>query len=247
LGTKDHAARRPGQADASSRTDEDPRLVPTYGVAESAHYLRLPVATLRSWVVGRPYPVRGGTRYFKPLIEVDPAKPLLLSFVNLVEAHVLAAIRRSHEIPLDKVRRALTFVKQRCCTPHPLANAAFETDGLDLFVQQCGKLINASSDGQIAIRQMLEAHLRRVDRDGTGLAARLYIFTRRVDPEEPRVVVVDPQLAFGRPVLVGTGIPTAVLADRYRAGESMDDLAGDYGCARDLIEEAVRCEMRWAA
>lgn len=247
MGTKDHGARRPERPNAGKPTDEDPRLVPTYGVAESAHYLRLPVATLRSWVVGRPYPVRDGTRYFKPLIEVDAAKPLLLSFANLVEAHVLAAIRRSHEVPLDKVRRALSFVEQRCCTPHPLANAAFETDGLDLFVQQYGRLINASSDGQIAIRQMLEAHLHRVERNPRGLATRLFLFTRRGDADEPKVVVVDPRLAFGRPVLVGTGVATAVLADRYRAGESMDDLADDYGCDRTLVEEAIRCEMRWAA
>jgi len=44
-------------------------------------------------------------------------------------------------------------------------------------------------------------------------------------------------------VLAGTGIPTAVLADRYKAGESMRDLSVDYECERDLIEEAIRCEL----
>ncbi|MBI5487050.1 MAG: DUF433 domain-containing protein [Deltaproteobacteria bacterium] len=235
------------QGAGAAERGPDPRRIPTYGPVESAHYLRLPAATLRSWVVGRSYPVRGGTRYFKPLVEVKGSKPPLLSFLNLVEAHVLAAIRRSHEIPLDKVRRALDFVERHCCTPNPLANAGFETDGLDLFIEHYGRLVNASSDGQIAMRQMLETHLRRVERDATGLATRLYLFTRRVEPDEPRVVVVDPLLGFGRPVLVGTGIPTAVLADRYRAGESMDELADDYGCDRNLVEEAVRCELRWAA
>ena len=225
----------------------DPRRIPTYGLGESAHYLRVPTATLRSWVVGRPYPVHGGTRFFKPLVALTGSRPPLLSFVNLVEAHVLAAIRRYHEIPLDKVRRALGFVERQRSTPSPLANAAFETDGLDLFIENYGRLVNASSDGQLAMRQMLERHLRRIERDATGLAARLYLFTRRLEPDEPKIVVVDPQIAFGRPVLVGTGVPTAVLADRYRAGESMDDLADDYGCGRTLIEEAVRCELRWAA
>lgn len=33
----------------------DFRAQPAYGLAEAARYLRLPAATLRSWVVGRPY------------------------------------------------------------------------------------------------------------------------------------------------------------------------------------------------
>jgi uncharacterized protein (DUF433 family) len=55
--------------------------------------------------------------------------------------------------------------------------------------------------------------------------------------------VIDPQVSFGRPVLVGTGIPTAVIAGRYKAGESMDALADDYGRQRFEIEEAIRCEL----
>jgi uncharacterized protein (DUF433 family) len=50
-------------------------------------------------------------------------------------------------------------------------------------------------------------------------------------------------VSFGRPVLAGTGIPTAVIAERYKAGESMDDLADDYGRRRLEIEEAIRCEL----
>ena len=46
------------------------------------------------------------------------------------------------------------------------------------------------------------------------------------------------------PVLVGTGIATAVIAERYKAGESMDDLANDYARERLQIEEAIRCELQ---
>lgn len=73
--------------------------------------------------------------------------------------------------------------------------------------------------------------------------ARLYPFTRRGDPNEPRRVVIDPRISFGRPVLAGTGIPTAMLAERYKAGESVDELVKDYGRDRLGIEEAIRCEL----
>jgi uncharacterized protein (DUF433 family) len=43
---------------------------------------------------------------------------------------------------------------------------------------------------------------------------------------------------------VGTGIPTAVVAERYKAGETIDELAQDYGYQRLGIEEAIRCELQ---
>ena len=81
----------------------------------------------------------------------------------------------------------------------------------------------------------------------SGFALRLYPFTRKRQLEEPKVVVIDPFVSFGRPVLAGTGIPTAVIADRYKAGESIDQLADDYGRQRGEIEEAIRCELAEAA
>lgn len=56
-------------------------------------------------------------------------------------------------------------------------------------------------------------------------------------------VVIDPRISFGRPVLAGSGIPTAVIAEQYKAGESVDELADDYGRKRLEIEEAIRCEL----
>jgi len=73
-----------------------------------------------------------------------------------------------------------------------------------------------------------------------------YPFTRKRELDEPRVVVIDPEVSFGKPVLVGTGIPTSTVAERYKTGESVDDLAKDYDLERGKIEEAIRCELRAA-
>ncbi len=171
-------------------------------------------------------------------------RPPVLSFVNLVEVHVLDALRREHQIPLDQVRVAIDYLRRKLGVRHPLADQDLETDGLDIFVQKYGQLINITREGQLAIRQLLQAHLRRIDRDPSGLAVRLYPFTRKRLGEEPKAVVIDPLIAFGRPVLAGTGIRTAIVADRYKGGESVDDLAKDYGRQRLEIEEAIRCELQ---
>ena len=83
--------------------------------------------------------------------------------------------------------------------------------------------------------------------DPQGLAIRLYPFTRKRHPDEPKLVVIDPYVSFGRPTLTGSGIATAVIAPRYKAGESVDELADDYGRERLEIEEAIRCELHTEA
>lgn len=225
----------------------DPRELPAYGIAEASHYLRIPVATLRSWVRGRHYPTEAGRKYFRPVLSLPDRDLGSLSFVNLVEAHVLDAIRRKYRIPLPKVRSAVDYVQKRFGSKHPLAEQKFDTDGVDLFVSRFEDLISASESGQLAMRELIKARLRRIEHDASGLAARLYPFTRQNGFDQPRFVVIDPLISFGRPTITGTGITTSILAERYKAGDSMDALAEDYGCERAQVEEAVRCELALAA
>ena len=221
----------------------DPRELPAYSISESAHYLRIPRSTLRAWVAGQAYRHNGDTRLFRPIITLPDRHASLLSFINLVEVHVLDALRREHEIPFQKVRKAILYLSKHLHSRHPLAEQRFETDGVDLFIRQYGQLVNISQSGQLAMRKILEAYLRRVEWDDAGVVARFYPFTRKRMVDEPKAIVIDPRISFGRPVLAGSGIPTADIAERYKAGESVDELADDYGRKRLEIEEAIRCEL----
>lgn len=225
----------------------DPRELPAYILPEISHYLRIPRATLRSWISGRHYPTRIGRRFFRPVILVPDRKGSQLSFVNLVEAHVLGALRREHQISLDKVRGAINYLSRELGSKHPLAEYRFQTDGLDLFIEKYGQLINVSRAGQMAMREILTAYLQRIDWDATGAPIRLYPYTTPQHLSAPKIVVMDSRIAFGRPVLAGTGIPTAIVAERYKAGESIEQLAADYSRDRLEIEEAIRCELQLEA
>ena len=221
----------------------DLREMPAYGINEAAHYLGIPKATLRSWVLGRPYPTGAGERFFRPIIELPDGEQWLLSFENLVEAHVLDAIRRVHGVTFWRVRKAVEYLKTKLASKHPLAEQKFATDGVDLFVEVFGQLVNVSREGQLAIRDLIQAYLQRIERDPIGAPVRLYPFTRERKPDEPKIIVIDPSISFGRPVLVGTGIATTIIAQRYQAGESVEELAEDYGRSRSDIEEAIRSEL----
>lgn len=67
----------------------------------------------------------------------------------------------------------MSCVERKFGVRHPLAREEFKTDGVNLFVERLGKLLNASHDGQVAMREVLDRHLRRVEFD-EGRAVRLY-------------------------------------------------------------------------
>jgi uncharacterized protein (DUF433 family) len=226
--------------------NQDVRELPAYGVAEAAHYLRIPSATLRSWAVGMSYGSDPERKFFKPVIQPAAKSPVALSFINLIEAHVLGAIRRKHRVNMPAVRRSVDFLKNKLGSAHPLSDHKFETNGIDLFISHYGQFISVSQGGQLAVRELLQAHLRRIERDDQGIPIRLYPFTRPGSADEPKNIVIDPFISFGRAVITGTGVTTVLVAERFKAGESADELASDYGCDREKIEEAIRCELSLA-
>lgn len=226
--------------------------VPLYSVFEASRYLQIPENTLRSWVAGRAYPLRSGvSRRSEPVIELADPERSRLSFNNLTEAHVLEALRRQYQVELPQIRRAVSYLREQFRTPHPLVHHQMLTDRKHVFIEATGlkDLINASRHGQLAMRDLIGLHLQRVEWDKDGFVARLYPFTRSrrtpvEEPLQPRVVTMDPRVEFGRPVLKLSAVPTAVIADRYKAGESIADLAEDYGEEPLNIEEAIRCELQ---
>lgn len=44
------------------------------------------------------------------------------------------------------------------------------------------------------------------------------------------------------PNIPGTNVPTEAVAERFHAGESIEELAADYGLRADWIEQAIRLE-----
>lgn len=228
-------------------TQNDLRQLPAYAISEVAGYLRLPVSTLRSWVLGqRYYDVKRVPKLFKPVIDIADSKHKQLSFINLVEAFVLAGIRREHEVSLPKVRRALEYIKRSFGIRRPLAEEQFETDGVDLFVERYRALIGASQDGQLQMSEMIRDRLRRVRRDPKGLPEKIILFPAAAGGEGGADVVIDPRRSFGRPVLDGLGVRTVVVFERFMAGDNIEILARDYEVPPQAIQDAIRCERRAA-
>ena len=219
---------------------------PAYSIPDAARYVMIPSGTLRTWVAGRYYPVSDEPKkYWRPLIR-PPAKvpPWYLSFRNLAEAHVLATLRRQHGISMEAVRRAINYVEDKLGDPHPLVNPHMRTDGVSLFLQRYGRLEQVSHDGQLAIQEVLEMSLERLDWGPAGVL-RLYPFTRggAAARDWPKIVVIDPSVSFGKPVVTGTRVPTGAVFERWTAGDSFEDLVRDFDLSSLQVQEAIRCEQ----
>ena len=225
----------------------DPALLPSYGIVEAAHWLALPPATVRAWVLGRKYPTDSGPKFSRPLIRIAGRQDRLLSFQNLVEVYVLGTIRRRHQVKMSAIRKALTYLGQELESKHPLSDEQMMTDGTSLLVERYGQLVNASESGQLEMKELLRLSLRRIERDPAGLPLRLFPFTTTRLEEARRPVSIDPRVQFGRPCLTGTGIPTDVIVDRWRAGDTIAEIAEDYGQEAIDVEEAIRYEEQKAA
>lgn len=223
----------------------DPRELPLYSITQAARFLKIPTRTLRDWTMGRPYHVSQGQeqRISHPIIKLPQNDPPFLPFMNLVEAHVMKGIRRIEKVPFYKVRKALEYIENQFPSTHPLADNHFQTDGIDLFVEKLGQLVAVSKGGQMSFKEIMQAYLRRIDRDLDLKPLRLYPFLKPQQmAAEPKHILIDPLISFGRPTIVGTGAPTDVIAGRFYAGDSLATLAKDYGITKEKVEEALRYE-----
>ena len=216
---------------------ENPVLeLPAYTVPDAASYVRVPYQTLRYWAFGR-----GSV---PPLILL-PDGASALSYLNLLECHVLSALRSKHNLPIKIVRKGLDKLARFYSSKHPLLEKTLSTDGIDLFFDSADVLINLSQGGQAAMREVLNLYLQRIVDTESG--PKFFPFVLKDRADEPKMISVLPTIAFGRSVIDGTGIATAVIAARFNAREPIPALAKEYGRSESEIQEAVIWEANRTA
>lgn len=174
----------------------------------------------------------------EPVIRLPDPSDGRLSFYNVIEAFVLALIRQEG-VSMQSVRSAVVHAEREMDIERLLIRKElrWEEKG-HLFWDELSNLTNLSKSGQLAMREIIQTHLHRVEWDEeTGLPRRFYPRIRTND--EAHSVVVDPCVSFGQPTIVGTGVGTAIFAQRVNAGEDPADVAADYGVGISQLTEAL--------
>jgi uncharacterized protein (DUF433 family) len=212
-----------------------------YSIARAAHYLHISPSTLRSWVRGRDYPTKDGMEHWPALIKAGD----LLSFNNLIEAYVLRALRVDHKLKMRAVRTALDYAQREFGLSRLLLSAELQAAPGNVFLERFGQIINLNRSGQLAAKQLLDAVLQRVKRNPEGLPERMFpvasydVNALRLSPQ---LIVIDPEVSFGRPIVAARGVRTAMIISRIDAGEEPLDVARDYGLEPEELEAAISYE-----
>ena len=77
---------------------------------------------------------------------------------------------------MKNLRIALEAAQNKFGVENLLLSPHLKTGAKELFLDRYGELINLSKSGQYAMKQILEAHLERVEYDSFNLPLRFYPF-----------------------------------------------------------------------
>ena len=206
-----------------------------YSFAEASRYAGIRAARLRAWFRGG---AGGGTR--KSILANDYAnvdEDSALGFLELIEAFVVGRFRNAG-VSMSEIRGAHQRLEAEFGWPHPFAHLRFRTTGRRILAAPPDR------DGERAYFDPISRNywlpdlvdgLARIDYSPeTGLAARWRI---------AEGVAIDPRLALGKPVVIGSGVTTRVLARQFEAnGRDVSRVADIYGVTDDAVASAVRFE-----
>ncbi len=152
---------------------------------------------------------------------------------------MLRSLRTEHGVPVKAVRSALAYAERSLGIERLLLRPELRTEAGRVFLDRYGELIELTASGQLAMRRLFDEHLKRVEWDSSRFPMRLYPFLSAVAPIEERPIVIDPCIAFGRPVVERKAISTSAIVDRVDAGEFVEDIAADYDLRPVEVEQAI--------
>ena len=119
---------------------------------------------------------------------------------------------------MQYVRKAYEALTADLRTPHPFCHESLYTGSGEVYV----KIKNVLSEvltKQVFDEKVIEEHLKVVEYDPSTLLASRWRITEGI--------VLDPGIAFGKPVLDSTRIPTYVLAKGYHTNDKDERFMAD--------------------
>lgn len=170
-----------------------------------------------------------------------------LSFLELMELRVVKGFV-DKGVPLQRVRAAARRIGELFGTAHPFAYRRVFTDHEQVFVglseaQSPPDLLQVSGRHatlQLIAGSIFEHYVEEIDFDATtSLAERWFPCGRDVP------IVLDPHIAFGAPVLVGTRIRTDIL-DLYASGNPARTVARAFELTSAQVGAAIDFEAELA-
>lgn len=220
-----------------------------YSFPEAAKLTGIESSRLRRWLHGYSYHPKGedAKRTATPLWESALFKEELdaLSFGDLLEVRFVDVFRK-HGVSMSTIRVAAQHARELFNTDYPFTNRRFRTDGRAVFAEA----IRETGDVEMIDLGKKQYVFEKVVRPSlyTGIEFGEDELAKRWFPvANSRAVVLDPQIAFGKPIVTDVGIRTDVLYESFMVEQDKHTVARIYEVPVSAVEQAVRFEQRQAA
>lgn len=221
-----------------------------YPLHQAARLVGAEPRAVRRWLKGYGRKYRGERVRSEPLwhtqLEGEDLPDDVIGFRDLLELRMVAAFVR-HGVDLKVIRATVDAATQNFGTSYPLTNQKFLTDGkrifLDAIEQATGepRMIDVLKK-QFVFADIIKPSLYAGIEYGSDGACRWYPELRR------KVIVLDPSLQFGTPVVAEAGIPTDTIHASYLAeGGDKAMVARVFNITPKMVVAAVMFEERLAA
>lgn len=222
----------PGQGRVHMSVMGDVRYdVPLYTIAEAAVHLRMSDETLRRWV-----------RRGDLIRSVPPETPrsARLPFIAIAEAQFYLQLRRDG-LTLPAIVTGMAAVR-RALGERMLARGRLAHDGRDILMNLADDSAAAewarARDQQGGLPGVIERGLTPITWAEDGYPQRV-----RLTAYEEADVIVDPRFAFGQPIVADRGVRAEDIIQMFRAGDSVSDVADEFGVDPRIVEAIVRTHV----
>jgi uncharacterized protein (DUF433 family) len=163
-----------------------------------------------------------------------------ISFLDLIELRAVRALRLNG-ISIQAIRYAIAFAKQEFGIERPLSAIAFKTDGPEILmdaVEKDGELVSLAKKraGQKVFRRIVDQSVSGLEYEDSRLM--------RWRPDIAKHVVIDPERAFGAPLVDQAGISTEVLYREWDRSRDFKYVSRLYEVDDLLVRDAVLYEDR---
>lgn len=223
-----------------------------YPLERAARLVGADMRTVRRWLKGYSWKYGDGRRVSGPLwrlqyaCDVELGDEQVLGFQDLLELRTVSRFV-AQGVSL-RVIRATIDVARETLGDYPLHSRRFVTDGKRIFLEaveragQDPKLLDVRRR-QFAMDAVIRPSLLEgIEYGPDASALRWYPVPRK------RLVVLDPQIQFGQPIVADAGVPTDALAAAFKAeGENAERVARLYRVKPQEVKAAVAFEQQLAA
>ena len=234
--------------------NQQPSLLGTgmYPLTRAARLVGAEVRTVRRWLKGYSWKYGDGRKVSGPLWPLqyaedeELASEQVLGFHDLLELRTVARFVQQG-VSLQVIRATIDTAREYL-GQYPLHSQRFVTDGRKIYQEAVERLGEDPKLLDVRKRQFaFDAVIRPSLLDGIEYGADTHAL-RWFPVAKKRLIVLDPAVQFGEPIIADTGVPTDTLAAAYTAeGGDAARVARLYRVTPQAVKAAVAFENQMAA